>query len=86
MFGRGKKHAIDVGRIASSAVEAFLEEEGPSQNGHRPNHAHGGSRLGTAGAVALGVAAVAAGRAVYNRARQVDLTEVAARAEDRLKP
>jgi hypothetical protein len=89
MLGRRKNHTSDVSRIAASALEAFLEGEKQSQNGHEPARKRGGRRLGTAGALAVGAAAVAGGRAVYKRAKQVDLidlTEVAARAEDRLKP
>ena len=92
VFGRRKKSAIDVGGFMSSAINAFLEDgqSGPassngSSNGHHPDSKQGEHRLGTAGAVALGVAAVAAGRAVYKRARQFDLAETAAHVEERLK-
>ena len=86
MFGRQKKSAIDINQIASSALNAFLEGGEPSKNGGHPESTNGDRhRLGAAGAVALGAAAAAAGRAVYTRAKRVDLAEVAERVEDRLK-
>jgi hypothetical protein len=90
-LARRKHRGIDLNGLLSSAVDAFLDDDSPqassngSSNGHRSASKRGDHRLGSAGAVVLGVAAVAAGRAVFNRARNFDLAESAAHMEDRLK-
>lgn len=75
--------SIDVNRLASAAVEAFLSNEDHSEN-ERPEPER--RRLEGVGAVALGVAIAAGARAAYLRARRLDLERVAKSVEDRLKP
>jgi hypothetical protein len=75
--------SVDVNRLASAAVEAFLENENHSQN-ERPESEH--HRFGGVGAVVVGVALAAGARAAYRRARRLDLERVAKSVEDRLKP
>jgi hypothetical protein len=75
--------SIDVNRLASAAVEAFLSNEDHSEN-ERPEPER--RRLEGVGAVALGVALAAGARAAYLRARRLDLERVAKSVEDRLKP
>ncbi|HSI79415.1 MAG TPA: hypothetical protein VK919_02075 [Solirubrobacterales bacterium] len=80
-----KQKNIDVGRIATTAVETLLHDgqaQANSQVGHDEDRGH--SRLGTAGAIAVGVVLAAAARAAYTRARSLDLTQVAGAVEQRL--
>lgn len=71
--------AIDIDRIAASALDAFLEgkSEERSQDERRNRRLLGG--------VALGVGLAVAARAVYSRARNVDLEQVAGAVEERLR-
>jgi hypothetical protein len=75
--------AVDINRIAASALQAFLENE---RNEGAPAHEkHGNRRLGGIGAIALGVGLAVAARAGYNRARSLDLARVAGAVEERLR-
>lgn len=87
MFGREKENPIDVNRLLASAVDAFLKLDQPdAMNGRaeRPTekpHSHG---IGPVGSIAVGVALAAGARAVYSRAKSLDLQEVAEKVEERL--
>lgn len=73
--------AVDLNRIATAALESFLQEDGEQaarQNESRNHH------LGGVGAVAVGVGLAVAARAAYNRARRIDLAQVAGAVEDKL--
>lgn len=71
--------AADFNRIATAAFESFLEDgEQRRQNESRNHH------LGGVGAVAVGVGLAVAARAAYNRARRVDLAQMAGAVEDKL--
>jgi hypothetical protein len=75
--------AVDINRIAASALETFLE--GEKNEWRAPTRERSGNRrLGGVGAVALGVGLAVAARAVYNRARNLDLERVAGAVEDKL--
>jgi hypothetical protein len=73
---------LDVGRVASSAVEAFLhgDEQGRDAAPRRSEH-----RLGARSALLLGAAAGAAGHIAYRRARKLSLAQVAGTIERRLR-
>jgi hypothetical protein len=73
--------AVDLNRIATAALESFLQEGGeqPARQNESRNH-----RLGGVGAVAVGVGLAVAGRAAYNRVRRIDLERVAGAVEDKL--
>lgn len=73
--------AVDLNRIARGALESFLQEDGeqPARQNESRNH-----RLGGLGAVAVGVGVAVAARAAYNRARRIDLAQVAGAVEDKL--
>jgi hypothetical protein len=73
--------AIDIDRIAVSALDAFLEGE---RNEGRPREGRG-RRLGGAGAVVLGAGLAVVARAVYSRARSLDLERVASAVEEKLR-
>jgi len=73
--------AIDIDRVAGSALDAFME--GESGNGRRRKER--GRRLGGAGAVALGVGLAVAARVAYRRARDLDLAQVAGAIEEKLR-
>lgn len=73
--------ALDIGKVAAAAAEAYLREnERRSPNGKVEKH----SRLGGAGAVALGVGLAVAARVVYSRAKRFDLATAAGKVEDKL--
>ena len=74
--------ALDLNRIVTAALESFLQENGeqPARQNKSRNH-----HLGGVGAVAVGVGLAVAGRAAYNRARHIDLEQVAGAVEDKLK-
>ncbi len=73
--------AVDLNRIATAALESFLQgdSEQPAPRNESRNH-----RLGGVGAVAVGVGLAVAARAAYNRARRLDLAQVAGAIEDKL--
>ncbi len=73
--------AVDLNRIATAALESFLQEDGeqPARQNESRNH-----HLGGVGAVAVGVGLAVAARAAYNRARRIDLEQVAGAVEDKL--
>lgn len=76
--------AVDINRVATAALEAFLDDEG--QEGQPAKHnGDGNGRLGGVGAVALGVGLAVGARAVYNRARRFDLERAGEALESRLK-
>jgi hypothetical protein len=72
---------VDINRIATAALESFLQEDGeqPARRQEGRNR-----HLGGVGAVAVGVGLAVAARAAYNRARSIDLEQVAGAVEDRL--
>jgi hypothetical protein len=76
--------AVDINRIAASALETFLErgesEQGGSKRGRGRN-----SRLGGVGGVALGVGLAVAARAAYSRVRSLDLERVGGAIEEKLR-
>jgi hypothetical protein len=74
--------AIDINKVAASALDAFLE--GERNEGHARKE-RGNRRLGGVGALALGVGLTVAARAAYNRARSLDLEQVAGAVEERLR-
>jgi hypothetical protein len=71
--------AVDINRMAASALDAYLENEG------HPREERGNRRFGGIGAVALGAGLAVAARAVYNRARSLDLERVAGAVEEKLR-
>ena len=75
--------AVELNRIAAAALESFLQENGeqPARQDERRNHRLGGG-LGT---VVAGAGLALAARAVYHRARRIDLAQVAGAVEDKLK-
>jgi len=76
--------AVDINRLAASALQAFLENERDEER--PPTHeGRGNRRLGGVGAVVLGVGLAVAARAAYNRARNLDLEQVAGAVEEKLR-
>jgi hypothetical protein len=73
--------ALDLNRILTAALESFLQENGeqPARQNESRNH-----HLGGVGAVAIGAGLAVAARAAYNRARRLDLEQVAGAVEDKL--
>jgi hypothetical protein len=76
--------AVDINRIASSALETFLERGGREQGGSKREKS-GNRRLAGVRTVALGVGLAVAARAAYNRTRNLDLERVAGAVEERLR-
>lgn len=78
----GKRSGVDVQRVVAAAAEAFLD--GDAHAG-RPaeEEDHGRRRFGV-GAVAVGVVAGIGARALYRRARALDLEDVARAVEQRI--
>jgi len=74
--------AVDINRLAAAALDAYLEKE---RNEGRPREERRTHRLGGISAVALGVGLAVAARAVYSRARQLDLERVAGAVEEKLR-
>lgn len=74
--------AIDINRIAASALDAYLENE---RDEKRPREERGNRRWGGVRAVALGVGLAVAARAVYGRVRSLDLERVAGAVEEKLR-
>jgi hypothetical protein len=68
--------AVDLNRIATAAFQSFLQED--EQPASRNHH------LGGVGALAVGVGLAVAARAAYNRARRIDLEQIAGAVEDKL--
>jgi hypothetical protein len=76
--------AVDINRIAASALQVFLEDE--RDEGRPPAHEERGNRrLGGVGAVALGVGLAFVARVAYNHARNLDLERVAGAVEEKLR-
>jgi hypothetical protein len=71
--------AVNLNRIATAAVESFLQDEQPARREESRNH-----HLGGVGAVAVGVGLAVAARVAYKRARRIDLARVAGAVEDKL--
>ena len=72
--------AVDLNRIATAAVESFLQgDRHPARQEKSRNR-----RLGGVGAVAVGVGLAVAARAAYNRARRIDLERLAEAVENKL--
>jgi hypothetical protein len=76
--------AVDINRIAASALEAFLEIGESEQDGSKREEERN-PRLGGVRAVALGVGLAVAARVVYNRARGLDLERVGGAIEEKLR-
>jgi hypothetical protein len=74
--------AVDINRMAASALDAYLEKE---RNEGHPREERGNRRLGGIGAVALGVGLAVAARAVYGRVRNLDLERVGGAVEEKLR-
>jgi hypothetical protein len=74
--------AVDINRMAASALQTYLENE---RNEGHPRKQRGNRRLGGVSAVALGVGLAVTARAVYNRARNLDLERVASAVEEKLR-
>jgi hypothetical protein len=74
--------AVDINRMAASALQAYLENE--RKEGH-PRKQRGNRRLGGVGAVALGAGLAVTARAVYNRARSLDLERAGGAVEEKLR-
>jgi hypothetical protein len=72
--------AVDFNRIATAALESFLQDDGEQRARENESHHH----FGRVGAVAVGVGLAVAARAAYNRARHIDLEQVAGAIEDKL--
>lgn len=73
--------AVDLNRIATAALESFLQEDGERPAPHKESRSH---HLGGVGAVAVGVGLAVAARAAYHRARRIDLERVAGAVENKL--
>jgi hypothetical protein len=73
---------MDLDRLAAVAIESFLREEGRERE-DRAEPRRG--RLSRVGSVAVGVGLAVAARAAYNRARSLDLEQIAGSVEARLK-
>jgi hypothetical protein len=76
--------AVDINRIAASALQAFLENESDEGHAHAQEKRRG-RRFGGVGPVALGVGLAVAARATYHRARRLDLERVAGAVEEKLR-
>jgi hypothetical protein len=74
--------AVDINRMAASALDAYLDRE---RNDGHPREERGNRHLGGIGAVALGAGLAVAARALYNRARHFDLERVAGAVEEKLR-
>jgi hypothetical protein len=75
--------AVDINRIAASALETFLEGGENEQSGSRRKRVR--NPLGGVGAVALGVGLGVVARAAYHRARSLDLERVGGAIEEKLR-
>jgi len=73
---------MDIDKLTAAAVESFLHA-GQRDADERPERKR--RRLGGIGGVAVGVGLAVAGRAAYNRIRDLDLEQVASAFENRLK-
>lgn len=73
--------ALDLNRIATAALESFLQDDGEQRARRKESRSH---HLSGVGAVAVGVGLTVAARAAYSRARQLDLEQVARAVEDKL--
>jgi len=74
--------AADLNRIATAALESFLQEDGEQRARRDESRSH---HLGGVGAVAVGVGLAVAARAAYHRVRRIDLDRVAGAVEAKLK-
>jgi hypothetical protein len=75
--------AVDLNKLVSSAVEAYLREEQQSTDGRAPEK-KGHRRLGRGAAVATGAGLAVAGRAAYRRIRHLDLEQLGRAAQKKL--
>jgi hypothetical protein len=73
---------VDLGRVASSALAAFLHDDEPIRD-DAPRG--GGHRLRSGRALLLGAAAGTAGRVAYRRVRSLELEQVALALQRRLR-
>lgn len=74
--------AIDLERVVTVAVDALLHDERQSKGNPAPREHR---RLRFVGTLALGAAAAVAARKAYERARELDLEQVAGAVEDKLE-
>jgi hypothetical protein len=74
---------LDPERLVRAAVEAYLDGASRERHGER-EHDHARRRLSGGSALALGVAIGLGARALYRRARDLDLERVARTIERRL--
>jgi len=74
--------ALDLNKLASSAVETYLQHADESSNGKVEQKRH---RLGTGAAIAVGAGLAVAAPAALRRVRQLDLEQVGTAVEDKLK-
>lgn len=72
--------AIDIDRVAASALQAYLENERNEGSARK----RGNRRLRGFRTVALGVGLAVAARAVYSRVRDLDIERVAGAIEEKL--
>jgi hypothetical protein len=76
--------ALDLNRLAASAVGAYLAQaEQTDRGGHEAKKKR--RRLGPGTALAVGAGLAVAARAAYKRVRDLDLEEVGAAVENKLK-
>jgi hypothetical protein len=75
--------AVDINRIAASALQAFLGSE--ASDGASAPQERRDRHLGGVGAVALGVGLAIAARAAYHRVRSLDLERVGGAIEEKLR-
>lgn len=75
--------AIDIDRVAASALQTYLENK--RNDGRAWADMRGSRRLGSVGAVALGVGLAVAARAAYSRVRSLDLERVGSAVEQKLR-
>lgn len=73
--------AVDLNQIARGALESFLQEDSEQQARQNESRNH---HLGGVGAVAVGVGLAVVARVAYNRARRIDLAQMAGAVEDKL--
>lgn len=76
--------SFDLNRLAASAVDAYLQQAEQPDHGER-KHKGKAKRLGTGTALAVGAGLAVAAGAVYRRVRDLDLEQVGAAVESRLK-
>jgi hypothetical protein len=77
--------ALDLNKLATTAVGAYLQQAEHSSNGAAGHLEKRGRRLGTGAAIAVGAGLAVAAQAAYRRVRELDLEEVGTAMENKLK-